>query len=120
MKRVLVVEDDDPIRELLVALLADEGYAVAAAVNGQAGLARCAAFHPDLVVLDLMMPVLGGAGFLSQRAAHNCTALVVVTSAAGDAATIPDGAEFSAFIAKPFDIEKFTARVHAVMATASS
>jgi len=117
---VLVIEDDDPIRELLLVLLAEEGYAVAAAVNGQVGLERCATFHPDLVVLDLTMPVLGGAGFLSQRAAHDCAALVVVTSAAGKAAEIPEGANISAFIEKPFDIDMFAKRVHAVMAAGAN
>lgn len=120
MKRVLVVEDDDAIRELLVVLLAEEGYAVAAAVDGQVGLARCATFHPDLVVLDLMMPVVGGAGFLSQRAAHDCAALIVVTSAARNATAIPDGAEISAFIEKPFDIDTFAKRVQAVMASSGN
>src|SRR5437773_11914074 len=54
MKRVLVLEDDRSIREMVVAVLAEAGYAVAAAVNGAQGLARCREFVPDLIVLDLM------------------------------------------------------------------
>lgn len=120
MKRVLIVEDDAPIRELLLTVFAEEGYAVAGAPNGELGLARCASFRPDLVVLDLMMPVLDGAGFLRERAAHDCAALVVVISAARHATAIPAGAAISAFIEKPFDLDYLTGRVRGMMVSVAN
>jgi len=59
-KRVLVVDDDRDIRELLVELLASEGYAVASAADGQRALAEARATRPDVILLDLMMPVMSG------------------------------------------------------------
>lgn len=58
--RVLVVDDDDMIRETLVDLLTDEGYEVGSAANGQQALEAMRARPPCLVLLDLMMPVLDG------------------------------------------------------------
>ena len=65
--QVLVVEDDPSVRGLLQTLLAAEGYDVVTAADGLAGLVKVAASRPDLVVLDLMMPDLGGA-----RVLHDC------------------------------------------------
>lgn len=58
--RVLVVDDDESIRELVALVLEDAGYAVATARNGLEALAQVPAFEPDLVLLDLNMPVLDG------------------------------------------------------------
>ena len=60
-KRILVVEDDTSIRELLVELLESEGYSVASAVNGLEGLKYLQTeTSPDLILIDLMMPVMDG------------------------------------------------------------
>jgi CheY-like chemotaxis protein len=59
-KRVLVVDDDRDIRELLVELLASEGYEVASAPDGRRALAEARARRPDVILLDLMMPVMSG------------------------------------------------------------
>ena len=116
MKRVLIVEDDEAIRDLLTVMLTEAGYDVATAADGQLGLTRCAAFDPDLIVLDLMMPVLDGAGFLRDRKHHDCSSPVVVMSAARNAASVPLDAGVSAFIEKPFNIDSFVHRVNGVMA----
>ena len=57
---VLVVEDDKNIRELLQMYLEKEGYAVTLAADGQQGLAKFRGIKPDLVLLDVMMPVMDG------------------------------------------------------------
>ena len=57
---MLVVDDDRDIRELLVELLASEGYAVASAADGRRALAEARATRPDVILLDLMMPVMSG------------------------------------------------------------
>ena len=59
-KRVLVVDDDASIRELLSTALEEDGYEVVPAVNGQDALAVCERWRPDVIVLDLMMPVMDG------------------------------------------------------------
>ena len=67
MKHVLVAEDDGPTRSFLVAALSDEGYVVSVAVDGEAALERCAELKPDIVVLDLSMPIVDGIEFLRRR-----------------------------------------------------
>ena len=63
-KRILVVEDDTSIRELLVELLESEGYGVASAVNGLEALKYLQSNeNPDLILIDLMMPVMDGYAF---------------------------------------------------------
>jgi DNA-binding response OmpR family regulator len=64
--RVLVVEDDPSVRGLLQTLLAAEGYEVTTASDGLAGLVKAAAVQPQLILLDLMMPDLGGVRVLEE------------------------------------------------------
>jgi DNA-binding response OmpR family regulator len=64
--RVLVVEDDPSVRGLLQTLLTAEGYDVVTASDGLAGLVKAAATHPALMLLDLMMPDLGGIRVLEE------------------------------------------------------
>jgi DNA-binding response OmpR family regulator len=63
---VLVVEDDPSVRGLLQTLLSAEGYEVVTASDGLAGLVKLASSHPSLVLLDLMMPDLGGVRVLEE------------------------------------------------------
>jgi len=64
--RVLVVEDDPSVRGLLQTLLSAEGYDVTTASDGLAGLIKAASVHPALMLLDLMMPDLGGVRVLEE------------------------------------------------------
>jgi DNA-binding response OmpR family regulator len=64
--RVLVVEDDPSVRGLLQTLLAAEGYDVTTASDGLAGLVKAASTRPQLILLDLMMPDLGGVRVLEE------------------------------------------------------
>ena len=64
--RVLVVEDDPSVRGLLHTLLSAEGYEVATASDGLAGLVKAASTRPSLILLDLMMPDLGGVRVLEE------------------------------------------------------
>lgn len=66
MLRVLIVEDEKPIRELLNDFLSDEGYGTLLAENGQSGVEMARAEQPDLVLMDLMLPLLDG--FAAMRA----------------------------------------------------
>jgi DNA-binding response OmpR family regulator len=103
MKRVLIAEDDAAIRSFLAQALADEGYVVATADNGAVALERCEEFAPDLIVLDLTMPIADGFHFLHHRR-ERCAAPVVVISAAPDAETLTEDLGVAAFVAKPFDV----------------
>lgn len=107
VKKVLVIEDDRAIREMVVAALVEAGYAVAAARNGGEGLERCGEFGPDVIVLDLMMPEVDGVEFLKRGPSQGCDAPVVVMSAAYHRRNLPPDAPVEAFIEKPFAIEKF-------------
>ena len=113
VKKVLVVEDDRAIRDMILAALADAGYAVAAARNGAEGLERCRLFGPDVVVLDLMMPEVDGVEFLKRRPAEGCEAPVVVMSAAFHRRALPENIAVDAFIEKPFAIDAFLSTVAA-------
>lgn len=106
VKKVLVVEDDRAIREMIVAALAEAGYAVAAARSGAEGLDRCRDFGPDVVVLDLTMPEVDGFEFLKRRPMIGCDAPVVAMSAAFHKRAIPADVAVDAFIEKPFAIDK--------------
>ena len=103
MKKVLVVEDDPPIRQLVVNILVDAGYEVAAAPDGEVGLERCAQFQPDLVLLDLAMPNVDGFEFLRRR---SCAAPIVVMSAGFHRQKLGPDAPVRAFVDKPFSIDE--------------
>jgi len=109
MKHVLVAEDDAPTRSFLVEALTDEGYLVSAAADGKTALERCAEMKPDLVVLDLSMPLMNGFEFLRRRG-PDCSAPVIAMSAAfrvGELAGLP----VEAFLAKPFDLRVLIATI---------
>ena len=102
MKHVLVAEDDAATRGFLVAALTDEGYAVSVATDGRTALERCAEVKPDLVVLDLSMPIIDGFEFL-RRMGSDCVAPVIAISAAFRKEQLRD-LPVAAFVAKPFDL----------------
>ena len=64
---VMVVDDDPDIRAFVSELLADEGYEVRAATNGRDALAVLTNWHPDVILLDLMMPEMDGWDFLAAQ-----------------------------------------------------
>jgi CheY-like chemotaxis protein len=111
-RSVLVVEDDDDIREALHELLAQEGFAVHTARDGQEGLEVLARLAPPCVVLlDMMMPRMDGAAFLRERARSAAlTAIPVVVMSA--AARPPLAGEHVAdFLKKPYELEQLLSRL---------
>lgn len=64
MKRILIIEDEQPLREAFTFLLQSQGFTVDFAENGKAGLVKLKAFQPDLILLDVLMPVMNGQEFL--------------------------------------------------------
>ena len=111
---MLVVEDEAGIREALASALADEGYEVRAAADGEAGLAVLGAWLPHVILLDLMMPVMDGWAFRAEqrqldRARH---IPVIVLSGARDMRAGVDQLGAAAAIAKPFDLDLVLSRVN--------
>lgn len=101
------MEDDLPIRRLLVTLLTSVGYTVSHAADGEAALAACAARAPDAIFLDLNLPgTLSGWDVLARLRAMHGGLPVVLLSADPDAIRRARQAGASAAILKPFDIDE--------------
>jgi two-component system chemotaxis response regulator CheY len=104
--RILVVEDDDEIRSVTVDALADEGYAVDQAVDGAAALDCAAAAPPDLILLDMRMPILSGWDFVREyRGRPGTHAPIVVMSAASDTEARAAEVDADGVLIKPFDLD---------------
>jgi CheY-like chemotaxis protein len=78
MITVLVVDDEFGVAEVIAAILEDEGYRVITAVNGKQGLARAAEAKPDVILLDVMMPILSGPAMLRALKADPALARIPV------------------------------------------
>ena len=106
-RQVLLVEDDDCIREEIAEALKDEGFEVVAAAHGRQALAALAAgARPQVVLLDLMMPVMNGWEFLKafKKDEQYAATPVVILSAFADRATIIGGDAISV-LRKPVDLD---------------
>ena len=114
---VLVVEDDPSVRGLLQTLLSAEGYEVVTASDGLAGLVKATASHPSLVLLDLMMPDLGGVRVLEEMRDDPELADIPVIVVTGKIDAVPQMrqllGEDNVFL-KPFAVGELLARVAAV------
>jgi DNA-binding response OmpR family regulator len=117
--RVLIVEDEPDIRELVVHHLKREGYLVSAASSGEEALRQAHAVPPDLVILDLMMPVMDGLEVCRRLRQDPATAMlpIVMLTAKGDEVDRVVGLEIGAddYIVKPFSPKELLARVRAVL-----
>ena len=103
--RVLVVDDEPGIRAIVLAMLEIEGYAVAEAMNGAEALVAVEADPPDVILLDMRMPVLDGWGFASELRRRGHRTPIVVMTAARDAAGWARDIAATAFVAKPFSYD---------------
>lgn len=104
MRTVLVVDDEFGVAEVLEAVLQDEGYRVATAINGRQGLDRALEWTPDLILLDLMMPIMGGAATLEALQANPALSRipVVLMSSLDEEAVRETCRGYRAFLRKPF------------------
>lgn len=115
-KTILVIEDDGNIRELLRLYLEQESYAVETAQDGLEGLRAFKRAHPDLVLLDLMMPVMDGTQVMKEIRAQS-KAPVIMLTAKGETFDKVAGLELGAddYVTKPFEMRELIARVRAVL-----
>jgi two-component system phosphate regulon response regulator PhoB len=115
--KVLVVEDDPSVRGLLDTLLQAEGYDVVTASDGLAGLVKVASTRPSLVLLDLMMPDLGGIRVLEELREDPelaGTPVIVVTGKIDAVPGMRDVLGEDNVFVKPFAVAELLARVDAV------
>ena len=113
---VLVVEDDRNIAELLQMYLEKEGYGVTLAFDGGQGLSKFHAIGPDLVLLDVMMPVMDGWAVCRAIRAESDTPVIMLT-AKGETDDKVAGLKAGAddYITKPFEMKEVLARIEAVL-----
>ena len=113
---VLIVEDDRNIAELLQMYLEKEGYAVTVAPDGGQGLSKFRAIKPDLVLLDVMMPVMDGWAVCRAIRADSQTPIIMLT-AKGETDDKVNGLKSGAddYITKPFEMKEVLARIEAVL-----
>ncbi|MFB7741934.1 response regulator [Streptomyces sp. NPDC056132] len=116
MPRVLLVEDDPSVREGVELGLRRRGHEVLAAGTGEAGLASLKSFHPDLVLLDLMLPGMNGVQ-VCRRIRETSQLPIIMLTARGDDFDVVIGLEAGAddYIVKPARTEVIEARIRAVL-----
>jgi CheY-like chemotaxis protein len=104
MATVLVVDDEFGIVDVLETILTDEGYRVVTACNGKQGLVRLSEEEPDVILLDFMMPILGGDEMLRAMAAepaYQRIPVIMISSLSEDVIAERCGG-YAAFLHKPF------------------
>lgn len=116
---VLVVEDDEEMRELLKKVLAKEGYRVGLAANGAEALARLAAEPYDLVVTNMLMPEAGGLQLIADIRARSPELPVILITAFGDWSSYAQALDLgvSAYISKPLRMAEFLGAVTRALAS---
>jgi DNA-binding response OmpR family regulator len=116
-KRVLVIEDDPSIAIGLRINLESEGYVVDVAEDGASGLGLARSLHPDLIVLDVMLPKRNGLEVLHDLRAEGRTMPIIILSAKAGEMDKVAGLELGAedYVAKPFSLAELLARVRAAL-----
>jgi two-component system copper resistance phosphate regulon response regulator CusR len=115
--RILVVEDSPPIRKSLVQGLAEAGYSVDEAADGEVGLWHARSNQHDVIVLDLMLPKLDGLAVLRTLRKERCPACVLILTARDAPRDRVAGLEIGAddYLVKPFHFAELLARVKALV-----
>ena len=114
--KVLIVEDDLALADVVSFTLRREGYEVVDAHDGQAGLEQWQMHNPDMVILDLNLPVLDGLA-ICQRIRAQASTPIIILSVRGEDDDVVKGLQMGAddYIAKPFSPRQLVARIQAVM-----
>ena len=120
-KKVLIVEDDSNIAELLHLYLEKEGFETQVARDGGKGVELFRSFQPDLVLLDIMLPVMDGWSVL-RKIREGSKIPVIMLTAKGELEDRVTGLESGAddYIVKPFEMKEVLARIHAVLRRSGS
>lgn len=115
--KILVVDDEQPIRKLLRVGLATQGYVILDAPNGRTALEEMANGAPDLVVLDLGLPDISGQELLKRWRGEGSTVPVVILSSRTDEAGIVEALDLGAddYVTKPFGVNELIARIRVAL-----
>ena len=120
--RVLVVDDDEPIRALLKAVLSDAGYVVECAADGPEALALLngltpgKTFHPHLILLDLNLPQMSGAALVAEyRRRDGAHAPIVLVSASPELDAASETIRPACVVPKPFEIDDLLEQIETVL-----
>jgi DNA-binding response OmpR family regulator len=117
MERILIIEDELPMRTALHDVLVGEDYRVLTASDGEAGLRRALAEKPDLILLDIMMPKLDGFALCAELRRHSNSVPILMLTAKGQVEDRVTGLDAGAddYLVKPFSTEELLARVRALL-----
>jgi DNA-binding response OmpR family regulator len=117
MERILIVEDELPMRTALQDVLLAEGYRVLSAADGESGLERALAEKPDLILLDIMMPRLDGYAVCAELRRLSNPVPILMLTAKGQVEDRVTGLDAGAddYLVKPFSTEELLARVRALL-----
>ena len=115
-KKALVIEDDKNIAELLRLYLEKDGFEVSIAPDGGKGLQLAEDEHPDVVLLDIMLPVMDG-WQVCREIRRTSQVPIIMLTAKGETYDKVSGLEMGAddYVTKPFEVKELIARIHAVM-----
>lgn len=117
MNRILIIEDERPMRRALQDSLEAEGYRVLLAENGETGLGLALEERPDLILLDIMMPRLDGFALCAELRRHSQAVPVLMLTAKGLVEDRVRGLDAGAddYLVKPFSLDELLARVRALL-----
>jgi DNA-binding response OmpR family regulator len=114
--KILVVDDQSSVRQLLQDYLTEQGFEVVTATDGQNAIYTARHEQPDLILLDIMMPRMDGYDFLRQYRQERQTPVIIITAREEETDAVV-GLELGAddYVIKPFRMRELVARIHAVM-----
>ncbi len=117
MSRILIIEDETPMRTALADVLTGEGYRALTSADGDIGLRKAVAEKPDLILLDVMMPKLDGFAVCAELRRLGHTTPVLMLTAKGQIEDRVNGLDAGAddYLVKPFSTEELLARVRALL-----
>ena len=117
MSRILIIEDETPMRTALADVLGGEGYRALTAADGESGLQRAIGEKPDLILLDIMMPKLDGFEVCAELRRLGHVTPVLMLTAKGQVEDRVTGLDAGAddYLVKPFSTEELLARVRALL-----
>jgi DNA-binding response OmpR family regulator len=117
MERILIIEDELPMRTALHDVLVGEAYRVLTSPDGEAGLRRALAEKPDLILLDIMMPKLDGFALCAELRRLSNSVPILMLTAKGQVEDRVTGLDAGAddYLVKPFSTEELLARVRALL-----
>jgi DNA-binding response OmpR family regulator len=115
-KKILIVDDNLQMRSMLKSYLAQEGFAIETAANGQEALFVARREKPDLIILDLMMPEMDGYEFMRAFSREADTPVIILTAKVEENEKVL-GLELGAddYVTKPFSMRELTARVRSIL-----